>query len=219
MYPGIAGNGTIASESRSVTGFNAVSVGGSGTIRITQGNQEGLEVQADENLLPYLRTEVSGGHLKIWWDHRNLRFSKAPTYTLEVKQLEELNLSGSLRAEINQLNTEDFDGRISGSGKIEFGRLEASKVQLRVSGSGDLRIADGQANSLEVRISGSGNARMSKFQAQQVEVSISGSGNAEVWARERLEAHVSGSGNVTYYGSPTVNSSVSGSGRVRQGQQ
>jgi hypothetical protein len=219
MYPGIPGSGTIASESRAVVGFDAVSVGGSGIIRITQGDQEGLEVQADDNLLPYLRTEVSGGHLKIWWDRGNLRFSKSPVYTLEVKQLEELNLSGSLHAEMDRLEAENFEGRISGSGKIALDRLEAGEVRLRVSGSGNLSIADGHADSLDVGISGSGNARMSNFQARKVEVSISGSGNAELRALERLDAHVSGSGNVTYYGTPTVNSSVSGSGRVRHGDR
>jgi hypothetical protein len=219
MYPGIPGSGTIVSETRSVEGFDAVSVGGSGTVYITQGDTESLQVQADDNLLPYLRTEVSGGELKIWWERGNLRFSKGPVYTLEVKKLERLELSGSLRAEIDRLKAENFEGRISGSGKIELGQLEAGKVRFRVSGSGDVAIREGRADSLNLGISGSGNARMPGFQAGDVEVSISGSGNAEVQVKNSLDADVSGSGNVTYIGSPKVNSSVSGSGRVRSAER
>ena len=219
MYPGIPGSGTMVSETRSVEGFDAVSVGGSGTIHITQGDTESLEVQADDNLLPYLRTEVSGGELKIWWERGNLRFTKGPVYTLGVKQLEKLNLSGSLHAEMDRLTAENFEGRISGSGKIELGQLEAGEVRFRVSGSGDVTIREGRADSLDLGISGSGNAQMPGFQAGDVEVSISGSGNAEIQATNRLDAHVSGSGNVTYTGSPKVNSSVSGSGRIRSAQR
>jgi hypothetical protein len=219
VYPGISGSGTIISESREVTDFDAVSIGGSGTLQITQGERESLEVKVDDNLLPYLRTEVSGGELKIWWDRGNLHFSQQPVYLLEVKQLEKLHLSGSLHAEMDRLSAEEFEGRISGSGKIELGHLEAREVRLRVSGSGDLALDGGRADSLEVGISGSGNAQMSEFRAGEVDLSISGSGNAEVQAVERLHASVSGSGNVTYYGTPAVDSSVSGSGKVRQGQR
>jgi hypothetical protein len=215
MYPGIPGSGTIVSVTREVEGFDSISVGGSGSVQITQGDTESLEVQADDNLLPYLRTEVSGGELKIWWDRGNLRFTKGPVYTIAVKNLENLHLSGSLHAEMDRLNTERFEGRISGSGKIKLGHLEARDVQMRVSGSGDLAIAEGKAESLDLGISGSGNAQMPGFKADEVDVSISGSGNAEIHAVNKLEAHVSGSGNVSYLGAPQVDSSVSGSGRVR----
>lgn len=219
MYPGISGSGNIVSESRSVKGFKAVSVGGSGTIHITQGDTESLEVKADDNLLPYLRTEVEGEHLKIWWNRGNLRFSTGPVYTLEVRRLEKLDLSGSLHAEMDRLTTENFEGRISGSGKIQLGRLKAGDVRLRISGSGDVSLDEGIVDSLDLSISGSGNARTAGVEAGKVEVSISGSGNAEVHAINSLDANVSGSGNVSYLGSPRVNSSVSGSGRVRSKQR
>ena len=204
------------SESREVSGFRAVSIGGAGKVHITQGATEALQVEADDNLLPYLRTEVKGGELRIDWKSGNLRFSKPPVYTLEVKDLEALHLSGSLHAEMNQLSAENFEGRISGSGKIDLGQLEAREVRFSVSGSGDLAIADGHADSLDIGISGSGHAQMAEFEVKEAEVSISGSGNAELQVVDRLDAHVSGSGDVTYHGSPTVNSSVSGSGRVRR---
>jgi hypothetical protein len=219
MYPGIPGSGTIVSETRAVEGFKSVSVGGSGTLRITQGDTESLEVEADDNLLPYLRTEVSGGELKIWWERGNLRFTKSPVYTLGVRRLERVHLSGSLQAQMDRLTTEKFAGHISGSGKIELGQLEAGEVKMRISGSGELSIEQGRGDSLDVGISGSGNARMAGFEVKDVEVSISGSGNAEIHAVNSLDASVSGSGNVTYVGSPKVNSSVSGSGRVRSKQK
>ncbi len=219
MYPAIPGSGNIISESREVSGFHAVSFGGAGSVRITQGATESLRVEADDNLLPYLRTEVSGGELRVDWKQGNLRFTKPPVYTLEVKELDALHLSGSLHAKMDRLNTERFESRISGSGKIVLGTLTAREVSFQVSGSGDLDIAGGQADSLDIGISGSGNAQLSGFEVKEAKVSISGSGNAELQVAGQLDARVSGSGDVTYYGSPTVNSSISGSGRVHRGER
>jgi len=116
-----------------------------------------LEVKVDDNLLEYLRTEVSGHELKIWWERGNLRFSKGPVYTLAVRDLERLHLSGSLHAEMDRLQTEDFEGRISGSGKFDFGELEAKRAEFRISGSGDVVGSGGATRiALELSISGVG---------------------------------------------------------------
>jgi len=115
--PTIRGNGEIRSETRDVSGFEAISVSGSGKAIITQGDREGLEIRADENLLPHLVTEVRGGELRIGW-RGNLRFTEAPVFRIEVKALERLELSGSLSAEVDRLETARLEAGISGSGAV-----------------------------------------------------------------------------------------------------
>lgn len=216
LPPTISGNGVIVSESRAASNFNAVSISGAGRAVITQGDVESLEIEADENLLPYIQSEVHGGELRIWTRRGNLRFSKPPVYTLAIRGLDRLRLSGSLRAEFDRLESERFNGGVSGSGSITFGSLEAQSVDLGISGSGSIAIAEGSAESLDLNVSGSGDLRAPDFRAENVAVSISGSGNARVWAVDSLDAHVSGSGDIQYKGTPRVSSSVSGSGRIRE---
>ena len=212
----ISGNGILVSESRSVSDFGAISIGGSGHAVITQGDSESLEIQADENLLPYIHSVVHHGELRIWLERGNLRFTKRPVYTLSVRELDHLQLSGALNAEIAALKTDRFKGGVSGSGSVRFGDLEADSVEFDISGSGKLIVDNGTAESLRLGVSGSGDLNTSNCRAENVEISISGSGSAQVWATDSLSAHVSGSGQIDYKGSPQVSSSISGSGRIGQ---
>jgi hypothetical protein len=211
--PGVKGSGHIISEERNVSQFDRVAVAGSGHLTIVQGDQESLTIEADDNLLPLIKSEVSGGLLKIGPENVNLDPSKTIQYRLELKSLRELHLSGALEAEAQSLKTDRLLLAISGSGNIQIPSLEANSLEVHVSGSGDLQLA-GKVDRQTIDISGSGNYRAGDCQTQDTTVNVSGSGNATVWAQRALDAHVSGSGDIKYHGSPQVNTHVSGSGSV-----
>ena len=61
----INGSGVAASESRPSSEFSGVEVGGVFQVEITAGKEYSIQVQADDNLLPYVKTEVDSGVLKI----------------------------------------------------------------------------------------------------------------------------------------------------------
>jgi hypothetical protein len=215
VVPQIRGNGVKVAEERAVAEFHRLSIAGSGRAIITQGTRESLEVEADENLLPYIEAEVRGGELHIGM-RGNLSFTEGPVFRIGVRSLNRLHLAGSLRAEVDRLDTERFDVGVSGSGDVEVGYLDAVEVELSVSGSGRIELRDGQVSELDMRISGSGDLQAEQLEVERAEVSISGSGNARLWVKESLKAHVSGSGDIRYRGNPgEVSSSVSGSGKVR----
>ncbi len=65
VLQGVQGSGKIITQDRSVSGFSRVELGGSGQVTITQGDQERLTVEADDNILPYIRTDVSGTTLYL----------------------------------------------------------------------------------------------------------------------------------------------------------
>src|SRR5262249_24541080 len=52
----VRGSGNVKSESRDVRDFDRVGVSGVGTLTITQGSTESLTIQAEDNLLPLLRS-------------------------------------------------------------------------------------------------------------------------------------------------------------------
>lgn len=215
ITPAIHGNGVRVTEARDVSGFHAVSIGGSGQAIITQGGDESLEIATDENLLPYIHTEVRNGELRVY-TKGNLRFSEGPVYTIAVRELDALRLSGALRADLGPLETGSLNISVSGSGRVQVEQLEAEELAIGVSGSGRIDVAGGQAEGVELSISGSGDLRAEDFQVKRADVSISGSGSARVWVEEAIDAHVSGSGSILYKGSPSsVHSSISGSGNVR----
>ena len=83
----ISGSGHVVDEPRSVSGFSAVSLSGSGRLLIEQGETESLTITADDNLLPLIKSEVSGGRLELGSKDSmtNLRPSTEIVYKLTVK--------------------------------------------------------------------------------------------------------------------------------------
>ena len=209
----VKGSGNVVTEARQVSGFDQVGVTGSGHLSIVQGDTESLTIEADDNLLPLIKSEVSGGLLKIGPENVNLSPSRTIRYQLKVKNVRGLLLAGSLEAEAPSIQTDHLRLVISGSGSIHVPKLEAGELVVQVSGSGNVQLA-GKVNRQTVQISGSGNYRAGDCESQETGIQVSGSGDATVWAHQKLDAHVSGSGDVSYYGSPQVNTQVSGSGGV-----
>ncbi|HSG68712.1 MAG TPA: DUF2807 domain-containing protein, partial [Bacteroidales bacterium] len=62
---GEKGNGKVVKQLRDVKGFNSLEVGGAFTVYLSQGDKESLTIEADENLLDLITTEVHGDRLEI----------------------------------------------------------------------------------------------------------------------------------------------------------
>jgi hypothetical protein len=60
----IEGSGAVISEQREVQNFDRIQLTGAGDVFITQEGVELVIVEADDNLLPYIETEVRAGTLK-----------------------------------------------------------------------------------------------------------------------------------------------------------
>lgn len=213
-YPTVRGNGDVATETRSVSGFDEVSVAGAGHLTVIQGDEESLAITVDTNLLAYIISEVNGDRLSIRPDNVNLRPTQTIEYVLKLKDLRALHLSGSLNADAESLQTDSLSVHISGSGSIRIPALETERIEANISGSGSGTFA-GKATTLKLGVSGSGSYDAADLASQVADIRISGSGRATVWVSEQLDVQISGSGAVSYYGAPQAEQHVSGSGKLR----
>ena len=213
---GIRGSGQVVTEARPVSDFDTVSFNAFGEMTITQGDSESLTIEAEDNVLPLIRTEVRGGTLFI--EPRDNDFGVNLTrplrYTLVVKTLAGLDLSGAGNVVVQDLKTDQLQVTLSGAGSLTFDGLEASTVSYRLSGAGSVS-ASGEVTDLEARLSGFGSYEGEDLRAESVDVTISGAGSATVWATKNLDARISGLGSVQYYGQPQVTKNVSGLGSVQ----
>ncbi len=219
INPGsVVGSGNVVTEERAVSNFDQVALTGVGDLVITQGDQEALTIEAEDNLIPYIQTEVVNGKLSIGFKSENrplsIRNTKPITFNLAVKQLKGLTISGSGNAAAASLAAADLSFAISGSGNVRVDHLTSQNLKASLSGSGNIDLG-GKADTETLTLSGSGNFEAGELETQSASVIISGSGAARVWANQTLDLRISGSGNVEYYGQPEVTQTISGSGRVR----
>ncbi|MFT3817977.1 MAG: head GIN domain-containing protein [Rubrivivax sp.] len=215
------GSGRAGTESRSVSGFQAIAVSDAIELAVRQGSQEALTLSADDNLLPLIETAVEDGRhgrtLMIRLRRGESVHPRTPIKAVvDVLRLQALAVAGSGDVSVGALQTPALDLGLAGSADVRLQRLETERLAIRIAGSGDVQAA-GSAAHLTLRIAGSGDAELAALVVDEASVSISGSGDAELTAQKSLAVTIAGSGDVTYGGAVTaVRSSVAGSGRVRR---
>jgi len=210
----VTGSGNVITENRPVSGINRVRLEIPANLDIQQGSAETLTVTGDDNLLPLLTSDVSGGELVIKFKPFT---SARPTQPIEVKltvkNLDELSNSSSGKVSVQSLTTGDFHLSLSSSGNVKIEGIQAEQITAELSSSGEILVA-GTARQLDLSLSSSGNFQGEDLQVQDANVRLSSSGNATVWVLENLDVNISSSGNVTYYGDPRVSENTSSSGQL-----
>lgn len=212
----IYGSGKITSENREVSGFSQVEFSGSGEAQITQGDRESLIIEADDNIMPYLTSQVVNGTLKLGLKPgTSISTSRGIHYTLTVKSLNQIVTSGSLNVSTGALNADSLAFHTSGSGNVSAASAQAKTITVSTSGSGNVEVKGGKADTISASLSGSGNLNAPALESQSAHITTSGSGKATVWVKSLLDGSTSGSGDINYYGSPaSFNVRTSGSGRA-----
>ena len=211
----IKGSGNVVTEERDVSGFDSVALSGFGEVIITQGDEESLTVETDDNLMRYIETQVRGGTLELGFtDDILLRPSKSIIFRLSVIDLTALDSSGAGKFEIDELDADRLEVTLSGAGDIRIDSLTATDLVVTVSGAGNIEVA-GQVKTQQFNLKALGNYNASDLESQAATVRISGAGSASIWVHDTLDVVISGAGNVEYYGSPDVTQDISGVGSVK----
>jgi hypothetical protein len=188
------GSGNVITETRQVSGFDRIRFRGSGRLIVDQTGVESLTVEAEDNIVPLLRSDVENGVLILGLRPGTRIVAHRPiVFRLTVKQLTGIEASGSGSTEVSRLDTAQFVFEGSGSGKARL---------------------SGRAGTQEVSLSGSGEYDAESVVSRTVDVRVSGSGDVLVNATESLDVEVSGSAEIRYVGEPRVSQRISGSGSV-----
>ena len=190
----IEGSGKVTTENRTVSGYDSVSLSGSGKLEIEQNGSESLSISADDNLMQYLTSEVKGHQLVLQVKSGvNLSPSKPIVFKVGVKDLKEVSCAGDTNAVLKGIHSED--------------------LKLSIAGSGDMS-AEGTADRQEISIAGSGKYVGGGLKSKDTKINIAGSGDAVLAASDNLDVTIAGSGSIKYYGDPKIKQSVMGSGTI-----
>ena len=179
-FGGVHGSGNAATEKRAVSGFKAVDVGGVFQVEITAQKDFSVEVEADDNLLPLIKTEVDGGTLRIESESR-LSPSAPIRIRISAPDIDNLEVSGAASVAVNDLKNTNLSVDSSGASKISISG-ETSKLMIDVSGATKVDAENLKAENATIDASG----------ASKVSVNVSG----------ELRADASGASKIVYTGTP-----------------
>lgn len=209
--------GNVISETREVSGFHAIEVSGGSDIDITQGDEEALVIEADENMMEYIESRVDNGILYLGIKEGHIldgSFSlNVVKYHLKVKDLDSISLSGATDLSMGSLKTGDLQIDMSGASTMAIDDLLADSLDLSSSGASDVKLA-GSCPQQQIFIDGGGKYQADDLISKEVTIDASGAAMVEVSVSDTLSLSLSGASQVDYYGDPNVSQSVSGASEV-----
>lgn len=208
----VKGNGKVVTEERTVKSFDGVSASAGIDVVIMQGEKEFLEVEADENLLEYIITEVKSGVLKVHWKpNTNVRSYKKVLIHVTCKDLNLVKASSG--ADIyskGMIKTNEMTISASSAADIKLS-VEGEMITCKASSGADIRLT-GKTQFLKAGCSSGADIKAADMEAEVVEAKASSGADIKVTVTKELTASASSGADITYYGNPPVKNVRSSSG-------
>jgi hypothetical protein len=191
----VRGSGIAKTEKRTVPAFDSLDVNYAGAIEVRSQEQESLKISGDDNIIPFITTEVKQGTLYI-------QSSKgySPRQNLKV-----------------MIGTPDLKRFVfDGVGEANLSNVKNDRIEIDIRGVGSFK-ASGETKEANITLSGVGNVDAKNLRAVNATVDSNAVGNVDLYVTEKLDVKASGVGAVNYYGNPKiVNRQAEGIGKINQ---
>lgn len=192
---GVKGSGIAKTEKRSVASLDSLDVNYVGSIQVRSQEQKSLEISGDDNIIPFITTEVKNGTLYI-------RSNKG--YNPQQK-LQIIMSTPDLKRFV-------FDG----VGEANLSNVKNDRIEIDIRGVGSFT-ASGETKEADITLSGVGSVDAKNLHAVNAKINSSAVGNVDLYVTGQLDVNASGVGEVNYYGNPKiVNRQAEGIGKINK---
>jgi len=191
----VRGSGNIVKDLRNTPAFSKLNVSGAFDVDVTAGKDLKVEIEADDNLMPLIETEVSDETLSI-----STNRGVSPKSSLKV------HITAPL---IDSVET-------SGASSVALSDLSGEQLSIDSSGASKVTAA-GNVSKLTVELSGASKLNAENLTTESAAIDGSGASKAFVNVNRTLNADLSGASSVIYSGTPAnIIKNTSGGASVRQ---
>ena len=202
IFAAFTASAVIDKKNRNVSGFSGIKVSSGIDLYIKMGDTEKCVVEASDDIIDRIITEVEDGILKIYFDGKftwNWRTERKVYVT--VKELALLNCSAGSDVESeNTIESDELSVKASSGSDVKLS-IKTDKFTLDTSSGSDARIS-GTTKVFYAESSSGSDIRASELKSQICKVSVSSGSDASVNVSEELYARASSGGDVKYYGNP-----------------
>ena len=193
---------------RDLKNFQSIQLSSAFDVYISQGNTEAVAVSSsDPDYLGDIRTEVSGGVLRIYMDYKGkwtpkMNKLKFKAY-ISFKDLEKLSVSGACDVYFEgvvRVNALKLD--LSGASDLK-GKVDVQKLDIDQSGASDITLT-GSVGQLKVESSGASNFKGYDLVTEFADARASGASNVNITVNKELSAQASGASDIHYRGAAVI---------------
>ena len=212
---GMRGSGNIIKDTRQLSKFTSMSVSGSIKVEVKTGAVASLIVEADDNIMPHVVTNVSDKNLSIKLKGiNNLRNATVRIYMV-VPTLNKISTSASAEVRSTEAITNaDKISFTASSGSLINVNVDAPSVSAGGSSGADI-ILTGRTKNLNAESSSGSSVNLFGLKAENATASASSGADIDIFASIGLNASASSGANVNYKGgAASVVKNVSSGGSV-----
>jgi hypothetical protein len=189
---GVKGSGVRKTEKRELPAFTSIETVGAFEVAVTCQKPASFEIEADDNILPLIQTEVRDG-------------------VLHIITTKHYSATGGIAVRITVPNLDSL--KSTGAGKFRVSDVKNDNFEIHSTGAAQVSVS-GQSKSVRISSTGAGKIDAHSLRANKADVDVTGAATVDVSASDELDVSVSGAGRVTYSGNPKINKHVSGAGQV-----
>jgi len=212
------GSGNVETEERNLSSdFDKVHGSAGIDVYLTEGNENKVVVEADDNLMSLITTEVVNGKLKIGVvNGQNIGRAKAKK--VHVTYISLTAISASSGADVignSVVKSESLTLKSSSGADLEVDVI-AQEVYADVSSGADLKIT-GRALKLVAKASSGSDLKAKELEVKICKASASSGADITVNVLDEIDGRASSGGDIKYYGNPTAVKTKDGaSGSIRK---
>ena len=196
-FGGVHGSGVRKTEKRDLASFTSIETIGAFEVEVNCQKPANFEIEADDNILPLVQTEVRGG-------------------VLHVSTTKSYSSSGGIVLRITVPDLESM--KSTGAGKVHVSDVKNDNFEIQSTGATEM-VVSGQSKSVKIGSTGAGKIDAHNLRATNAEVNVTGAAGVEVYATDELDVTVSGAGRVIYSGNPKITKHILGAGEVTKKQE
>ena len=215
----VRGSGNIDTRDIALKDVSDVRVGSALDVDIVAGDEPGVAIEADDNVLDRVEVTERGRRVELRLQ-RGIRLRSATVdITLTTPSLTRVGVSGASNVDVAEsVEVDDLHVTASGASSVA-GTIAAALLDVSASGSSDVALV-GSAQQLEASASGASDVDLRHLEvAGDAAVEASGASELAVHVAGALRANASGASGVRYAGSPAdVTTQVSGASSVEPGE-
>ena len=198
--PTIRGDGNVKNQQREAGSFDKIRVTRGMNVYLSQGDAEKIIVEADENLLDYIETDVSNNTLNITTS-ANIRSSKSKKVFVTVTDLSNVHTTaGSNLFSEGEISCNNLDISSSAGSNIKL-KIKAEDIKVAASAGSNITL-EGKANDAEIKASAGSNIKAEDLEINDCDARTSSGANIWIKVNNGFNGKASSGGNLFYYGNP-----------------
>jgi hypothetical protein len=208
---GIKGSGNVVTQNRNITEkFTGIDAGSGIEVEITQANTPSILVEADDNIIEYITTEIQNGILIISCKE-SIKNAKERKVKVTLPDVESISASsGSEIKSMNTITSSSLDIKSSSGSEIDI-TIQAENAYC-TSSSGSTINLKGKALKLQTQSSSGSDIDAEDLLANEINATSSSGSHTTIHPIVSLEASASSGGNINYVNVPKSVSKKESSG-------